>query len=88
MREKLQNIVSAVFSVFTLIAILGGGVVFLMFVLSLVIGGETGEFIALSARKTVMPYFIRSATVGTLAGLISFYTTGLHALSIEKKIKK
>jgi hypothetical protein len=44
MREKLQNIVSAVFSVFTLIAILGGGVVFLMFVLSLVIGGgHTGR---------------------------------------------
>lgn len=79
---------SAVFSVFILIAILGGGIIFLMFVISLVVGGETGALIAVSAKTKVMPYFIRSAAIGALAGLISFYITGLHTLSIEKKIKK
>jgi len=85
MRNKIENIVSAIFSISILIAIMGGGVVFLMFAASLIVGGEMGGSIAVSAKNIVMPYFIRSATIGTLAGLVSFYLTGLHGLFIEKK---
>lgn len=85
MKKRIEGIVSAIFSLFILIAILGGGVVFLMFAAALVVGGELGSSIAVSAKSLVMPYFIRAATIGTLAGLVSFYLTGLHALSIEKK---
>jgi hypothetical protein len=85
MKTKIENAVSALFSLSILIAILGGGIVFLMFAAALIVGGETGGSIAVSAKNSVMPYFIRSATIGTLAGLVSFYLTGLHALIIEKK---
>lgn len=85
MKTKIENAVSALFSLSILIAILGGGIVFLMFAAALIVGGEMGSSIAVSAKNSVMPYFIRSATIGVLAGLVSFYLTGLHALIIEKK---
>ncbi|SCZ79921.1 hypothetical protein [Acidaminobacter hydrogenoformans] len=85
MKKRIEDVVSAIFSIFILIAILGGGIVFLMFAAALIVGGEMGSSIAVSAKSVVMPYFIRAATIGTLAGLVSFYLTGLHALSIEKK---
>lgn len=85
MKKRMEDVVSAIFSLFILIAILGGGIVFLMFAGALIVGGEVGNSIAVSAKSMVMPYFIRAATIGTLAGLVSFYLTGMHALSIEKK---
>lgn len=88
MKTKIEKVVSAIFSISILIAIMGGGIVFLMFAAALIVGGDTGVGIAVSAKNTVMPYFIRAATIGTLAGLVSFYLTGLHALFIEKKIKR
>lgn len=84
MKEKIHNTISSVFSFFIIIAIFGGGLVFAMFIVAIVMGGETGQQIALNAKNIVMPYFIRSASIGVLAGLISFYISGNHSLSFDK----
>ena len=84
MKEKIHNIVSTICSLFIVIAIFGGGLVFAMFFVAIIIGGETGQQIAINAKDIVMPYFIRSASIGVLAGLISFYVSGDHALSFHK----
>jgi hypothetical protein len=78
----MEKILKGVFSLFIIIAILGGGIVFIMFVTALIIGGETGTIIATNAKDIVMPYFIRSATIGILAGLIFSYITKNHSLSL------
>lgn len=83
MREKLEKFVQSVFSIFTLVAVLGGGVVFIMFVLGIIIGGPTGNSLALNAKNVVMPMFIRTATIAVLAGLINYYATGQHALTMD-----
>ena len=87
MKDKLHNSASVVFSLFTITAIFGGGLIFAMFVGAIIIGGETGQMIATSAKNTVMPFFIRSASIGVFAGLISFYISGEHSLSLDKDSK-
>lgn len=84
MKAKIHDIISAIFSLFIVIAIFGGGLVFAMFIVAIIIGGETGQQIAIVAKDIVMPYFIRSASIGVLAGLISFYISGKHSLSFHK----
>lgn len=85
MKVKLEKIIESLFSIFVIIAIIGGGVVFLMFVVGIILGGETGNALAVSAKSTVMPMFIRSATVAVLLGLIHYYIIGEHALTMEDK---
>jgi hypothetical protein len=83
MKAKICNILNSIFSSLLLIAILGGGIVFIMYVMALLIGGDMGETLALNAKNTVMPIFIRVSAIGILAGLISSYVIGQHSLSID-----
>lgn len=82
MKEKLDNVLKRIFSFFLIVAILGGGIIFIMFLVALIIGGDLGASIAVSARETIMPYLIRSASISVLVGLISLYITGKHVLSL------
>lgn len=83
MRENINSFLESVFSIALIIAILGGGIIFLMFILAIILGGGTGEVLATKASKEIMPYFIRSATIAVTAGLLSFYISGEHALSLK-----
>lgn len=83
MKEKIRRIVESIFSIFVLIAVVGGGIVFLMFTLGIIIGGPTGESLAVNAKNVVMPIFIRCGAVAVAAGLAHYYTTGQHALTME-----
>ncbi len=85
MKENLNRIIEGIFSISIIIAILGGGIIFCMFVLGLIVGGARGELLAVKASKEVMPYFIRSAAVAVLCGLASFYLTGKHSLSLDEE---
>lgn len=83
MKIKIQKIVDSIFSIALIVAILGGGVIFVMFMIALVLGGPSGELMATNANKVVMPYFIRIASIAVLFGLISTYTSGKHPLSLS-----
>ncbi|WFA08099.1 hypothetical protein [Tissierella sp. Yu-01] len=83
MKEKSGNILNSIFSILILTAVLGGGIVFAMFILALIIGGNAGEILAVNAKDIVMPIFIRAAALAILSGLISSYIVGDHSLSID-----
>ncbi len=83
MKEKTQNIINKLFSLFIIIAIFGGGIIFLMFIVALLSGGNIGTKIAISASDIVMPYFIKAAAIAVLFGLISIYSNGTHYLSLK-----
>lgn len=85
MKQKYQEIIKSVFSISGMIAIVGGFIVFVLFCIALIIGGESGGNLAILAKKEIMPYFIRAATVATMAGLLLAYSTGDHALTLENK---
>ena len=80
MKDKSINILNSIFSIFILLSIIGGGLVFLLFMVAILIGGEMGAFLSIIASKTIMPYFIKAAAIGILAGLIILYTSGKHYL--------
>lgn len=84
MRQKIVELTKSIFSIFILIAIAGGVIVFCMLLLGIIIGGEAGGNLAVSANKVYMPHFIKCATVAMTAGLINFYATRLHTLSLDE----
>lgn len=85
MKNLSNKVINYIFGIFISISIFGGGVVFLMFVAAFVLGGETGNTLALMVKNKTIPLFIRFATVGVLAGLIVSYITDKHELTLEEK---
>lgn len=81
--EHRDGILRILFSIFSIVAVLGGAIVFVLFMVSLVIGGEQGEKLALISKDVVMPIFIRSAALSLLSGLIESYIHNNHSLSIK-----
>jgi hypothetical protein len=82
---KLEHILKSIFSIFVFVAIVGSAITFVIFLAAFIIGGEGGEKLAVDASKLYLPYFIRAATIAVASGLLMFYTTGDHALSIKKE---
>ncbi|HLR33804.1 MAG TPA: hypothetical protein VK071_00545 [Tissierellales bacterium] len=87
MKNKVQEVLSWLFSLFIIIAILGGGIILAMFIIAMIVGGDTGTKLATSASDIVMPYFIRAAAIAVLAGLIVIYTNDSHSLSLKNSNK-
>lgn len=85
--QSLNEFLKTIFSIFLLIAITGGAIVFFMFVIALIAGGSTGANLATSASGTVMPYFIKSAAIAMFAGLFSLYVSKSHQLSLGEENK-
>lgn len=88
MKDNFENFLSSTFSFFILLAIFGGGLVFILFVLALILGGQTGTNLAVSASTTIMPYFIKSAGISIIAGLLWIYSKKAHILTLEKPSRK
>jgi hypothetical protein len=85
MRDRLEKIIESLFSIFLIIAIAGGGIVFLMFVIGIIVGGTTGNSLAVNANSVMLPIFIRSAAIAVLLGLIQHYVIGEHVLTMDEK---
>ncbi len=83
MKERIHHFSEKIFAVSLLIALIGGGIVALLFTLSLMIGGNVGEGLAVVTKSKILPWFIRLASIGILFGLIQTYTTGQHSLSMR-----
>lgn len=84
MKKKILEIIKSLFSISLILAILGGGVIFLMFIIALIIGGSQGEYIAVNASDLIMPYFIKLAALAVLSGLLSIYIDGKHSLTLKE----
>lgn len=87
MKNSLFKFFSNVFGVFVSVAVLGGVVVFILFVIGMIIGGEAGGSLMYMAYDSLSPYFIKAATIAVLAGLILFYVSGEHTLSLKEEKK-
>mgnify|MGYP000915483049 FL=1 len=83
MKASVKKIIMGIFSIFLIIAIAGGGVIFLMFLIGLIIAGPIGNSLALNAKNTVMPIIIRAATIAVFSGLIYYYLNGQHTLTMD-----
>lgn len=86
--EKFYEFLRSIFSIFLLMAIGGGAVVFLIFIFALIVGGQVGEILATSANKVIMTYSIKSAAIAMFAGLLSFYVSNSHQLLLDEEQAK
>lgn len=83
MREKTSKIGESVFSLFIILSLLGGAVVFFSFVISIIIGGEAGQNLAVMTKSEIMPVFIIFATIAMAGGLIQSYSDDEHSLTLK-----
>ena len=81
----MSRILTNIYGIFISIAILGGVVIFLFYSLALIIGGNTGANLVSFAYDYLVPYFIRAASVATMCGLLIFYVTGKHTLTMKEE---
>ena len=58
------------------------------FIVAIIIGGETGEAIAVFLYKQYYPWVIAAASVAVLIGWVSLYVGGKQGLTFGKKKKK
>lgn len=79
----MTKFIQSLFSLTTIFAVAGGFIVFVIFFMAIIIGGATGEAMAVFASKGLMPYFIRSASIAAFSGLLHMYLTKNHALSFK-----
>lgn len=82
MKNALKKIGPFIFSVLIIIAMAGGIIVFSLFTIAIIVGGESGSTIALLVKNTIMPFFIRCAAIAMAGGLIVLYASGEHELTL------
>ncbi|MDO5650338.1 MAG: hypothetical protein Q4G11_07010, partial [Gallicola sp.] len=85
--KKLNEMAENIFSITLFIALLGGGIIAFLFLAALIMGGVSGEALALTTKSNVLPWFIRLATLSLVSGLVQIYTSGQHALTMESGSK-
>lgn len=78
--ETLKNI----FGLCLMVAVLVGAVVAGIYLIGFVIGGSTGENMAIFGAE-IMKKAITIAAIGSLVGMISFYLEGTHELTMDRK---
>ena len=88
MRKRIEDILNSIFSIFVMIAVAGGVIIFLLFVFAIITGGKGGEKMAVAAAKVYLPYFIKAASIALLAGIINMYITNTHFLSLKVEKEK
>ncbi|MDI9502499.1 MAG: hypothetical protein GX291_03315 [Tissierellia bacterium] len=86
--KDITRIANILFSIAITIALIGGGLVGLLFLLAVLIGGNTGESLAVFTKNDLLPQFIRIATIAMLSGLVRFYADNFHPLSLNTDEKK
>lgn len=71
-----------------MIAVAGGALIFIMFMIALIVGGDAGSQLAVSAKGKYLPYFIKAAAIAVVSGLLVFYVGGSHTLSLSTEKKE
>ncbi|WP_164215280.1 hypothetical protein [Virgibacillus sp. YIM 98842] len=81
--KVLTNVTDKLYTWITLIALSLGLFVALLFLTALIIGGTTGENLAVVSGD-LMTWSIRLATIAVLAGIINIYVSKRHTLTMDK----
>ncbi|MGE8207030.1 hypothetical protein ACQKP0_21225 [Heyndrickxia sp. NPDC080065] len=82
-----MNILQKVYSYVSILTILLGFIVGLMYLIAVIIGGSGGEMIAIFSGK-VMFWGIKLAAIAVLFGIINIYISKEHSLTIQADKKE
>lgn len=88
MREKIFKVMNHIYGAVLGISFFAGLLPLIPFIVAMIIGGETGEAIAVFLYKDYYPWVIAAASVAVLIGWISLYVGGKQGLTFGKKKKE
>ena len=73
MREKIYTFLNKLYGLMLTVSFFGGILPLIPFIVAIIIGGPTGEAIALFLYKQFYPWIIALATIAVLVGLVAHY---------------
>ena len=88
MRQKIYNTLNKIYGILMTISFFGGFLPVIPFAIAVIIGGETGESIALFLYKQYYPWVILVGSVAIITGLIAMYIGKVEGLSVKSVGKK
>ncbi|MDL2229626.1 hypothetical protein LJC14_05175 [Treponema sp. OttesenSCG-928-L16] len=83
MREKIAAIINKIFGWGIYLCLIAGGLTFFGFVIALIMGGDSGQALAVFLHKKYFPIVIRIASFVILGGLVGMYLNKQQALSMK-----
>lgn len=78
--KKLHNALTKIYGFLMTVSFFGGIVPLVPFIIAMIIGGTTGEAIAVFLYKQVYPWIIACGSVAVLVGMVDVY--------VEKSVAK
>ena len=88
MRQKIFDTLNKIYGVLMTVSFFGGFLPVIPFVIAVIIGGDTGETIALFLYKQYYPWVILVGSVAILVGLVAMYIGKIEGLSVKSVGKK
>lgn len=88
MREKLYKILNKIYGIIMMVSFFAGLVPLFPYIYALVVGGPTGEAIAVFLYDKVYPWVIAMASIAVLVGLVAMYVGKQEGLSVKKIANK
>ena len=83
MRNKLYNALKKAYGIMMTVSFFAGGLPLIPFIIALIIGGSTGEAIAVFLYKQYYPWVIILGSLAIVVGLIAMYLGKLEGLSVK-----
>lgn len=88
MRDKLYRILNKIYGILMSVSFFGGFLPLIPFIAAIIIGGETGEAIAVFLYKQYFPVVIILGSVAVVIGMIAMYVGKIEGLSVKSVGKK
>lgn len=83
MRNKLYNGLKKAYGIMMTVSFFAGGIPLIPFIIALIVGGSTGEAIAVFLYKQYYPWVIILGSLAIVVGLIAMYLGKLEGLSVK-----
>jgi len=88
MRKKIYDILHKIYGILMTISFFAGILPIIPFIIAVIIGGSTGEAIALFLYNEYYKWVILGASVSVLVGLVAMYVGKEEGLSVKSVGKK
>ena len=88
MREKIYKFFNKTYGCLMFVGFFGGFIPFVLFVVALIIGGETGEAISLFLYNKYYPVVFAITSIAVLVGVVAMYINKKQGFSVKELDKK
>ena len=75
--KKLHNVLTKIYGILMSVSFFGGILPLIPFIIAIIIGGTTGEAIAVFLYKQFYPWVIALGSIAVLVGLVDIYVEKL-----------